>query len=62
LVEKPFEAKQALENDLSLLIDLQDDLPPFIDIIPMGLLIEKVVGNQNSPNYHLILEEWCCGT
>jgi hypothetical protein len=36
LVEKPFEAKQALENDLSLLIDLQDDLPPFIDIIPMG--------------------------
>lgn len=36
LVEKPFEAKQALENDLSLLIDLQDDLPPFIDLVPMG--------------------------
>jgi len=36
LVEKPFEAKQGLEIDLSSLIDLQDDLPPFIDLVPMG--------------------------
>jgi len=62
LVKKPFEAKQGLEDDLSSLIDLQDDLPPFIDLVPMGQLLEEVVGNQNCRNYHLILEEWCCGT
>ncbi len=57
LVEEPFEAKKDLEDDLPPLIDLENDLPSLIDLIPVGKLLEEVVGDQNSPNYHLLLEE-----
>lgn len=39
------------------LIDLKDDLPPLIDLTPMGELLEEAIGDQNYPIYHLILEE-----
>ncbi len=55
LVEEPFEAKKDLEDDLPPLIDLEDDLPPLFDLILVGELFEEVVGDQNSPNYHLLL-------
>jgi hypothetical protein len=57
--EEPFEAtkKKDLEDNLPPLTDLEDDLPLLIDFAHVGELLEKVVRDQNSPNYHLLLEE-----
>jgi hypothetical protein len=55
--ENHLKQNKDLEDNLLPLIDLEDDLPPLINFARVGELLEEVVRDQNSPNYHLLLEE-----